>query len=715
MLTAQLADGQDTAVVSRKMFKEFSNQLSLDKMDQWIFRSGNNSNWAQPLTDTVGWIKLKPLDLSKKYADKNGRVEGWFQIKIKFDTSLLHKEMWVGFASFAAMDLYLDGRLIAKRGNTGDSGEIFKEYNGNLDPPAILFNKDSVHLFSVHFVGYLSPFPPHDLKYQASGSLLVIVGPNPYTNIIKSRTVLMSFVVTWISVCAVLSVLFWLLSFQNPREKNLVWVALCTSLYTISIFFASKVNAIGIHYVPFYVYDKIANFCVFLLLFFGIPFLIAKLFNRAIGRKLVAVQVVLFLLVYSIFFFFSSSIIFTITGIIGTLSTLAICIYYIFSSWKQLKGAQWAIVVGLFFSLFSLLAGPIYSLIVGEMSFYFFFSYLSCFLLSFPLSLLVYVSIRFKEIIKEVGVNADRIVQLSEEKRAQAENQQKILQQEVSRQTAEIRHTLDNLKSTQSQLIQSEKMASLGELTAGIAHEIQNPLNFVNNFSEVNKEMIAEMKEEITKGNYDEVKIIADDIEANQEKINHHGKRAEAIVKSMLEHSRAGSGVKELTDINALCDEYLRLSYHGLRAKDKTFNAEMRTDFDHSIGKINIIPQDIGRVLLNLYNNAFYAVTEKKNQLVNKEKSGISDEYQPVVSVSTRRSDNSVIITVSDNGNGIPKNIVDKIFQPFFTTKPTGSGTGLGLSLSYDIVKAHGGAIKVETKENEGTEFIIELPNTAIS
>ncbi len=272
--------------------------------------------------------------------------------------------------------------------------------------------------------------------------------------------------------------------------------------------------------------------------------------------------------------------------------------------------------------------------------------------------------------------------------------------------------TLANLKSTQSQLIQSEKMASLGELTAGIAHEIQNPLNFVNNFSEVNKELLAEMKNEIDLGNTDEVKAIADDLIENEEKINHHGKRADVIVKEMLQHSRASAGQKELTDINKLADEYLRVSYHGFRAKDKNFNAELKTDFDESIDKINIIPQDLGRVLLNLYNNAFYSVAEKmKNPYPLKGQ----QEYEPIISLSTKSVksppvDPEVIISVKDNGNGIPQNIVDKIFQPFFTTKPTGQGTGLGLSLSYDIVKAHGGEIKVESKEAEGSEFIISLP-----
>ncbi len=267
--------------------------------------------------------------------------------------------------------------------------------------------------------------------------------------------------------------------------------------------------------------------------------------------------------------------------------------------------------------------------------------------------------------------------------------------------------TLSELRTTQTQLIQSEKMASLGELTAGIAHEIQNPLNFVNNFSEVNEELLNELKTEAEKGNLDEVKAIAKDIGYNSEKINHHGKRAEAIVKSMLQHSRSSTGVKEPTNINALADEYFRLAYHGLRAKDKSFNATMKTDFDESIGKINIIPQDIGRVILNLINNAFYAASLLPE-------GGFKDpgyKHEPTVWLSTKKVGDKVLISVRDNGPGIPQKVLDKIFQPFFTTKPTGQGTGLGLSLSYDIVKAHGGEIKVNTKENKGTEFIIELPN----
>ncbi|OFY55310.1 MAG: hypothetical protein A2X22_02915 [Bacteroidetes bacterium GWF2_49_14] len=293
---------------------------------------------------------------------------------------------------------------------------------------------------------------------------------------------------------------------------------------------------------------------------------------------------------------------------------------------------------------------------------------------------------------------SDRIMRkrLLEKERAMAKEKE-------LEQAKEIEKAYHQLKTTQSQLIQSEKMASLGELTAGIAHEIQNPLNFVNNFSEVSNELVDEMNEELDKGDIDVAKVIASDIKQNLEKILHHGKRADAIVKGMLQHSRSSSGMKEPTDINHLADEYLRLSYHGLRAKDKSFNADFKTDFDPSMPKISVIPQDIGRVLLNLINNAFYAVSVKALAAAN-------GHFKPTVIVSTKKLGSYIEIRVKDNGNGIPDDILGKVFQPFFTTKPTGEGTGLGLSLSYDIVKAHGGELKVETKEGEGSTFMIQLP-----
>ena len=266
-----------------------------------------------------------------------------------------------------------------------------------------------------------------------------------------------------------------------------------------------------------------------------------------------------------------------------------------------------------------------------------------------------------------------------------------------------LQKSLEELKAAQAQLIQSEKMASLGELTAGIAHEIQNPLNFVNNFSEVSKELLEDMQEELDNADYEEVKLLATDVIQNLEKIMHHGKRAEGIVKGMLQHSRKSEGKKEPTDINALVDEYLRLAYHGHRAKDKTFNAQLETNFDQAIGKMEIVPQDMGRVVLNLITNAFYAVNQRKKDS--------EPNYVPKVMVGTIKNGSSITISVNDNGIGMKKNVLDKIFQPFFTTKPTGEGTGLGLSLSYDIIESQGGKLKVDSVEGQGSTFTINLPN----
>jgi signal transduction histidine kinase len=301
-----------------------------------------------------------------------------------------------------------------------------------------------------------------------------------------------------------------------------------------------------------------------------------------------------------------------------------------------------------------------------------------------------------RELENRVHLATEEITQQKEEIAAQRDS--------LETQRNDLEKTLVELKTTQTQLIQSEKMASLGELTAGIAHEIQNPLNFVNNFSEVSAELVDELGEELDKGNLEEAKGIAADVKQNLEKIRHHGKRADGIVKGMLEHSRTSTGQKQPTDLNKLADEYLRLAYHGLRAKDKSFNAELVMHFDENLPLTNVIPQDMGRVLLNLFNNAFYAVNQKSKTA--------GADYKPTVEVVTSCAEGKVFVSVKDSGPGIPDSIKDKIMQPFFTTKATGEGTGLGLSLSYDIVvKGHGGNMQFNGKEGELTEFIVSLPS----
>jgi signal transduction histidine kinase len=386
--------------------------------------------------------------------------------------------------------------------------------------------------------------------------------------------------------------------------------------------------------------------------------------------------------------------------------------YLLYNHRKVIKGAKLAIVASLVVPTITAFVW----ITIHKYSLDLFYEYdkplTSLLTIGAPIFLLIYISVRFKELINEVSTEAEKVIMVTEEKKAILENQNIILEKQVEERTIELETSLENLKDTQSQLIHSEKMASLGELTAGIAHEIQNPLNFVNNFSDVSEELIDELQEEANAGNIDEVKEIATDLKDNLSKIHHHGERASSIVKGMLQHSRTGSGEKEPTDINAMADEYLRLAYHGLRAKDKSFNADFKLELDKDLPKVNVVPQDIGRVLLNLINNAFYAVSSKASFAGKADSATEDGSFKPLVTVTTKTvpQEKEVILTVTDNGPGIPEDIKDKIFQPFFTTKATGEGTGLGLSMSYDIItKGHGGKLEVKSEKNQGSIFMVTL------
>ncbi len=711
----QFCRAEDTIlVVKPAMFDKYLQEIYIASLDGWYFKEGNDTAWAKKDIDIAGWKKMKPTELSKKMADKNGRVEGWFRLKIKLDDSLKHVPLGIKTETWAASDVYLDGQWLGSIGNTGIDGNPFKEnryLSGFTSQLNLVPGKE--YTLALHVVDYLSPFPPARLKSEDYGPGLTLIlrlsGPKYNSQFLNHILKWNIFPTIWFTVCAVLSLLFWLLFAQNHKEKNLKPIALCTTFLSLWIFcINASQNIPGLSYIS----QQLISYLALLLgtlYFIMIPIILANVFKGNVS---------LYLRLYLIGYFIGSFIIQNLVpefkiGRISSFTLFAVCLYYVISSWKNLKGAQWSIVASILSTLFWLFMFIIKN--NGTFQFPYVLLYTTGICLSIPIGLLVYVSFRFKEINREVRENALKVVQMSEEKKEQALNQQKRLQEEVTRQTAEIRTTLDNLKSTQAQLIQAEKMASLGELTAGIAHEIQNPLNFVNNFSELSVDLAKELKEEIDKVDIPEkdkeyIGDILSDLSQNQEKINHHGKRASSIVKGMLEHSRKSSGTKELTDINALADEYLKLVYQSLRAKDKDFNAELITDFDPNLPKVEVVSQDIGRVLLNLITNAFYAVNERS-------KKG-EEGYKPTVSISTRliansptsQHANTLVIAVKDNGSGIPDAIKDKIFQPFFTTKPTGQGTGLGLSLSYDIVRAHGGELKVETNEREGSEFIIQLP-----
>jgi two-component system, NtrC family, sensor kinase len=390
------------------------------------------------------------------------------------------------------------------------------------------------------------------------------------------------------------------------------------------------------------------------------------------------------------------------------ISTFSMLMVGIISHFQGNKSAKYYVLAWVFF----LVGGIITSLSYGTILPYTYFtSNAVLFGACFESILLAFALANRINIYRAESAKAQALaVQRLEENETLIREQNKGLEEKVHKRTTELETSLDILKATQTQLIQSEKLASLGELTAGIAHEIQNPLNFVNNFSELSVGIAKDLNEEMNKKDIDKdyLEELLTDLTSNQEKINHHSKRASSIVKGMLEHSRASTGVRELTDINKLVDEYLRLSYHGLRAKDKDFNADFTTNFEENLPKIEVIPQDLGRVLLNLINNAFYAVNQRKQDVI--ERNEEISSYTPAVSVTTQLFDNQIIIKVKDNGTGMPENIRAKVFQPFFTTKPTGQGTGLGLSLAYDIVtKGHGGTLEVDSMEREGTTFTIKI------
>lgn len=598
--TINFCAAQDsTVVLNTSMFDKNLQTISVTQFNGWVFKQGNDTNWAKTEIDTTGWLRLNPTQLSVKYTDHNGRLEGWLRMRFKLDGSFENMHIGVQSSRWAATDIYVDGNYIGSWGNTGLNGKPYEENREELPTPLPLhIETRKEHVLAVHIVDYVAPLNHRNLKtssmFNNFGSLVILTGPSANKNTAAFLTKDISLLSLNCGVIGILCVLFWLLYLLNRREKNLLFISISTSLWFIwPLLWIMAEYPLDMDFNRWWLTLSMAIHW-WTLAIASVVYTVAEIFSFKYKKALAILGILFVIYAIPIVYFYGEAYGENLNYILPPYIITILLLYVVVSSWRRLKGAQWAVVAGVVLSAIFPFTGPV----IGQY-------------LSFPFSLMIYVAIRFKEILTEVQVNAEQVVQLSEEKKEQAVKQQKILEEEVARQTIELRTSLENLKSTQAQLIQSEKMASLGELTAGIAHEIQNPLNFVNNFSEVNQEMIDELQAELKSGNIDEAIAISNDIKDNEEKINHHGKRADAIVKGMLQHSRASSGIKEPTDINKLVDEYLRLSYHGMRAKDKSFNAEFKTDFDEGIGKINIVPQDMGRVLLNIINNAFYAVNEK--------------------------------------------------------------------------------------------------------
>ncbi len=683
--------------------------ITLDKA--WKFHPGDDPAWSNPVYDDSNWENINPtLELHHLPQVREAEI-GWFRLKMEVDSSLADERVTMISSILGAAEIYLNGQLIYKFGNV--SKEYKKEqtrffsnhlFSLKLGPHRVQviavrysFNKKNFYL------KFTNDRPIVGLKLKESNEALADhIKEDEFDSTLRS--IQSSF---YLPLGFLLLFLF--LSFRLQREY----------LYS-GIFCFCMFAAIIVHISALSEPTTVSR-ANYLLLLTQVLYIVGALalingiyvlYKQKKGWFYYVIVLYSLLIIPSFFISYDDSGLFT--ACFFPVIDIEFLRLNIQAVRRRRPGAWILLITSLLFAI--VIISYVLSAIAEESSLGSFLVVLSYFILGIGLSL--FYAGEFARTASSLQTSLTEVKDLSQKMIAKEKEKQQILsaqnetlENQVSERTAELSQSLKDLKETQAQLIQREKMASLGELTAGIAHEIQNPLNFVNNFSEVNKELLEEMKEEIDNGNTTELKAIADDVIYNQEKIAEHGKRADAIVKGMLQHSRSSSGNKEPTDINRLADEYFRLAHHGFRAKDKSFKVTMKTDFDETIGNINIIPQDMGRVVLNLINNAFYVVNEKKRSSNFKTS---EDKYEPTVSVNTKKLNGKVEIKVSDNGNGIPQKVLDKIFQPFFTTKPTGQGTGLGLSLAYDIVKAHGGELKVETKEGEGSEFIIQLPVSKI-
>ncbi|WP_420319132.1 sensor histidine kinase [Ekhidna sp.] len=699
----QSAFSQNKVVVLDATMFHSHQRLFLTPLDGWLYKQGHDPEWAQTDLDVSDWQSFRPNQLNAEMEDASGRLEGWFRIKIKLNESFDGMPLAISRDLWAATDIYIDGELIH---SFGDTCNPYEPYNPILKhPQPINLEVGKAYLLAIHFVDYESTFQQRELRLKPDNlkSLIAITGPAYIDYVDRNSKSSYIFGSLSIGLSALLFFLFWFLYFLNKNQtlfKLIAWLITFVLLTSIAIFYNSFFEiSYVVEKIRFLFLINLQAITTILGLFILEWMLTQKnsLWSKVIFCALLITNTPAHL--------FSISLPFGIafTFMLGYYGSL------LYKHWKSIKGAQWAVVIGVIASTLATLQ----YISIHKYLLDFYNEYdkpiISLANLITPLFLLGYVSARLNESLKEVYEESRKVLKVNEEKRELLANQNVLLEQQVNERTAALNQSIEDLKATQNQLIHSEKMASLGELTAGIAHEIQNPLNFVNNFSELNKELIEELKDAVAKNDQEEVKAILKDLLENETKIAHHGKRAEEIVKSMLQHSRSGNDEKELTDINQLADEYLRLAYHGLRAKDKSFNADFKTELDPSLPKIKVVPQDIGRVLLNLINNAFQACAIGAGG--DRSVSTMKADYKPLVIVSTKKTAESIQITVSDNGPGIPDNIRDKIFQPFFTTKATGEGTGLGLSMSYDIVtKGHDGEILFESIPMSGTSFVIKIP-----
>lgn len=682
--------------------------IYLSQLDGWVYKSGYVEDGANPDLNTSDWIDLKPSALNESHLNENGAIDGWFRIKIRVDSSLSDIPLFWRIGTWGAIDLYLDGELVKQYGVTSSDTDAFEGYNpmnrlakyANIEP-----GKD--YLIAIYLTDhYTSIVNSTTQSRRLSYDPLIRLSIEEYNERISYSIDVSSF---WsgamVFSLTLLCLIFWILYAQNRGQDALKLIAITTSVLTVGIWFNTTTLQHSVNVLYNSLFNFLFQFSVMLyisLVTYSMLLLIAN------WRPLKIWHIVVLTSILSILSWITGSIIFPI--VLFAAAGIVI-LYVIIRGRATLSGASGHLARGALITsgiaVFFLTAEAIqltFNVHISSLL-------LSTFFLTIPVSMLMYINRRYKDSLVEVEEHSNQVVKLSKENELLLKEQNEMLEQQVAERTVELQKSLDELKVTQEQLIQSEKMASLGQLTAGIAHEIKNPLNFVNNFSDLSRELVIEVREEMEAAGLSDdqrnrIEPILNDIEQNVQKINEHGRRADSIVKGMLQHSRGKSGERESVLLNNLISEYVNLAYHGMRAQDQSFNVTLKMDFDPEIEKCTVAPQDFSRAILNLVNNACYAADQRKR---------LSNEkgFNPTVSISTRKIDDQVEIVIHDNGTGIPDHIRKKIFEPFFTTKPTGSGTGLGLSLTYDIiVSQHSGQLEVNSTAGEFTEFRILIPIT---
>ncbi|GAA4399146.1 hypothetical protein GCM10023187_10560 [Nibrella viscosa] len=688
--------------------------ILLDK--GWKWQAGDNPAWATPEFDDSSWESIDPTKDFYDLPEVKESGLGWFRLRLSVVQALANEPLVVMVSQMGASEIYLNGKQIYRFGQVSSDQDKVQTYNPLGQPMALPLSTGTEQVLAVRF-SFKKSLP--QFRYGERTNPLLIIRLNKTNQetasffASKLEPLLADFIK--LGFFLLLTILHLGLYWHAPKRKaNLYFLLFAASMLFTRILYVIALLTTSVD-LRFYLLATVLSL-------YGLPLLcslaaIYALFN--IPKGLIFWLVITVCLVYTPLPFFIYEVSIWFLPIAIHIDSARVALVAVL---KKKQGA-WFIATGALIYVISRSLGTLTYMGYVPQGPYRVYTHLfmNVAYLSIPVAMSLFLSLEFAWAYRQLSLKLQEVEDLSaktlvqeQEKQQLLAQQNETLEQKVTERTTQLQQSLDTLKATQNQLIQKEKMASLGELTAGIAHEIQNPLNFVNNFAEVSVEMADELQQSVEVGDLAAVTDLSAELKENMSYIVDNGKRAAAIVRSMLEHSRSSSGERRPTNLNELADEYLKLAYHGMRAQDPDFQVRLCTQFDDELKPVTLAPQDMGRVLLNLYNNAFYAVRQKQRQIP-KMVAGTGEEaesdYQPIVWVSTQQVNGYFELRVKDNGTGIPEEIISKIYQPFFTTKPTGQGTGLGLSLSYDIVtKGHGGEMALESEVGAGSTFTVKIP-----